>query len=65
MSVIDILNAARDLRITQEEVEYIMYGVFRAAIVGGVIIYMIRAFGKGVGLREDEHEKITRMAESI
>lgn len=62
---IDILTAAEDLKITQEEVESIAMGAFRAAITGGILVYMVLAFGKATGLSKKQEQKYVEMAREI
>lgn len=59
---IGILNAAGDLVITHEEVKEIMHEVFLAAIIGGMLVYMIMAFGKGIGLKREEETRFVEVA---
>lgn len=62
---IDILTAAEDLVITHEEVENVIMGVFRTAVIGGMLVYMTMAFGKGLGLGKKEEMKYVEMAREI
>ena len=62
---IDILNAASNLEITQEEVENVMTGVFRSAIIGAMLVYMIWGFGKGIGMSKKEEMKYVKMAREL
>ena len=62
---IDLLKAAEDLVITQEEVESIVMIAIRAAVAGGVLVYMTMAFGKGLGLGKKEESKYVEMAKEI
>lgn len=59
---ISILDAARDLVITHEEVQDMMVDVFTSAIVGGMLVYLVLMFGKGIGL---EKEKRAQFVEAV
>lgn len=62
---INILTAAEDLVITHEEAKSVIIETFKSAVVGGILVYMILAFGKGIGLGKKEEIKFVEMAKKL
>lgn len=62
---IGILKVVSDLEVEHKEVVGMMQGVAQSAITGIILVYMIMAFGKGIGLSRKEEAEFVEMARKV
>jgi len=62
---LDVLRAAEDLEIDQEEVTSMMSEMINSAVTGMMMGFMVLAFAKGLGLSKKDQLKYEKEAEKL